>query len=170
MVTSEKLMEPLVHLLNELGGSLDPHSCFLVNRGIKTLVLRVRQHNANALALARFLEEQSAVKRVNYPGLDGHPHHARAAELFDGFGGMMSFELEGGVDAAEAFMKRVQIPTIGPSLGGVETLATRPATTSHRGLSPEERARLGITDGLIRVSVGIEDADDLIADFGQAMR
>ena len=107
--------------------------------------------------------------KVNYPGLESHPAHEIAAEMLDGFSGMLSFELEGGVDAAEMFFERVQLPVIAPSLGGIETLLTRPATTSHSGLSPEERLEMGISDGLVRVSVGIENTDDLIADFSQAL-
>jgi cystathionine beta-lyase/cystathionine gamma-synthase len=169
IVGSRRLIEPIVRLQNELGGSLDPHGVYLLNRGVKTLALRVRQHNANSLALAKFLEGHAAVRRVNHPGLETHPHHRRAKELFDGFGGMLSFELAGGVEAAERFFDRARIPTAGPSLGGVETLVTRPATTSHVGLTGEERQALGIGDALIRVSVGIEDENDLIADFDQAI-
>jgi len=162
-------IERILHKLDHLGGSMDPHACFLLHRGMKTLALRVRQQNASALAVARFLEGHPAVARVNYPGLESHPGHARAARLFDGFGGMMSFELEGGVEAAERFMGRVRIPLIAPSLGGVETLMTRPATTSHLGMDPAERRALGISDELIRLSVGVEAVEDLIEDFRQAL-
>jgi cystathionine beta-lyase/cystathionine gamma-synthase len=106
---------------------------------------------------------------VNHPGLESHPRHARARELFDGFGGMLSFELVGGLEAAERMLARLELPISAPSLGGVETLITRPATTSHSGLSPEDRAKLGIGDGLVRLSVGIEATEDLIADFEQAL-
>jgi cystathionine beta-lyase/cystathionine gamma-synthase len=109
---------------------------------------------------------------VNYPGLESHPRHARARELFEGFGGMLSFELKGGSEAngaADKFIARLQLPACAPSLGGVETLITRPATTSHSGMSREDRERLGITDSLIRLSVGIEAAEDLIEDFKQAL-
>jgi cystathionine beta-lyase/cystathionine gamma-synthase len=109
------------------------------------------------------------VDRVNYPGLESHPRHAAAREFFDGFSGMLSFELRGGLAAAEAFAGKLTLAAIAPSLGSVETLVTRPAITSHAGLEPAERERIGIHDGLIRVSVGIEAADDLIADFGQAL-
>ena len=107
--------------------------------------------------------------KVNYPGLISHPRHERARELFDGFSGMLSFEVRGGVEAAERFMRKTTLPIIAPSLGGVETLMTRPATTSHAGLSVEDRRRLGITDGLIRLSVGIEATEDLIEDFNRAL-
>ena len=163
------LVERVLHKLDHLGGSMDPHACFLLHRGMKTLALRVRFQNESALAIARFLEGHPAVARVNYPGLESHPGHAIAARLFDGFGGMMSFELKGGVEAAERFMKKVALPLIAPSLGGVETLMTRPATTSHLGMDPDERRALGISDGLIRLSVGVEATEDLIADFQQAL-
>lgn len=163
------LVKRITHRLNHLGGSLDPHACFLLHRGVKTLALRVSYQNASALAIARVLERHSAVRRVNYPGLESHPQHTIAREALDGFGGMLSFELEGGVDAAERFMARAQLPVIAPSLGGVETLLTRPAATSHSGLTAEERAQVGISDALVRVSVGIEHTDELIEDFEQAL-
>jgi cystathionine beta-lyase/cystathionine gamma-synthase len=136
---------------------------------MKTLALRMRYHNESALKIARFLEEHNAVAKVNYPGLMSHPQHNRAGELFDGFSGMLSFEPKGGKTTAEQFMKNVSIPIIAPSLGGVESLLTRPAVTSHSGMSPEDRKRLGITDELIRVSIGIEATEDLIKDFGEAL-
>jgi len=156
--------------LDHLGGSLDPHAAFLLHRGMKTLALRVAHQNQSALKIAEFLEKHGAVSRVNYPGLASSPYHARARELFDGFGGMLSFELKGGKEAAEKFFKAVRLPVLAPSLGGVETLLTRPASTSHLGMSPADRQRLGISDGLIRVSVGIESTEDLIDDFEQALR
>ncbi|MCS6926469.1 MAG: aminotransferase class I/II-fold pyridoxal phosphate-dependent enzyme [Candidatus Binatia bacterium] len=163
------LIEKIRHKLNHLGGSLDPHSCFLLHRGMKTLAVRVKYQNQSALQIARFLEAHPAVRAVHYPGLDGHPRHSRARELFTGFGGVLSFEVHGGVEAAERFLQRVTLPIVAPSLGGVETLATRPATTSHAGLSPQERQRLGISDSLIRVSVGIEATEDLLEDFARAL-
>ena len=157
------------HRLNHLGGTLDPHACFLLDRGLKTMVLRVRQQNASAMAVAEFLESRVDVKTVSYPGLRSHPQHERVRELFSGSGGMLSFELEGGAEAALRFIDRVKIPIGGPSLGGVETLLTRPCVTSHAGMTAEARATLGIGDGLIRLSVGIEAVEDLIDDFGQAL-
>ncbi|OGG57018.1 MAG: cystathionine beta-lyase [Candidatus Handelsmanbacteria bacterium RIFCSPLOWO2_12_FULL_64_10] len=159
----------IVHKLNHLGGSLDPHACFLLHRGMKTLALRVRQQNENALRLSRFLSAHPAVERVNYPGLEAHPQHARARELFEGCGGVLSFEMRGGVREADTLISRLRLPICAPSLGGVESLITRPATTSHSGLSPEERARLHISDKLVRAAVGIEAPDDLCADFEQAL-
>ncbi|MGA2587276.1 MAG: PLP-dependent aspartate aminotransferase family protein [Candidatus Aminicenantales bacterium] len=156
--------------LDHLGGSMDPHACFLLHRGLKTLALRVRFQNESAMKTARFLAAHPSVARVNYPGLPGGASHDRAARLFDGFGGMLSFELKGGVAAAEALMRNVKLPIIAPSLGGVETLMTRPATTSHLGMNPEDRRRLGISDGLIRLSVGVEATADLLEDFAAALR
>ena len=164
------LVEKIKHKLDHLGGSMDPHQAFLLHRGMKTLALRVRYQNESALRIAQFLEKHPAVSRVNYPGLESHPAHQRARELFEGFSGMLSFEPAGGVAASDRFMQRVAIPIVAPSLGGVETLVTRPSTTSHAGMSKEDRERLGISEGLVRVSVGIEATDELIEDFEQALR
>jgi cystathionine beta-lyase/cystathionine gamma-synthase len=169
VIGKSNLIEQVTHKLNHLGGSLDPHAAFLLHRGIKTLALRVKHHNESALKIALFLEDHPSVAKVNYPGLKSHPNHERAQRLFDGFGGMMSFELQDGVDGAESFMHQAQLPAVAPSLGGVETLVTRPSLTSHSGLSTDDRRRLGISDGLIRLSVGIEATDDLIKDFQQAL-
>lgn len=163
------LVKQITHQLNHLGGTLDPHACFLLHRGLKTLALRVGYQNRSALAIASFLEGHAAVRKVSYPGLASHPGHAVASELFDGYGGMLSFEVEGGVEAAERFMQKTRLPVIAPSLGGVETLLTRPAITSHSGLTAEERAQVGISDDLIRVSVGIEHTEELTEDFAQAL-
>jgi cystathionine beta-lyase/cystathionine gamma-synthase len=165
-----ELVENIRHKLNHLGGCMDPHAAFLLNRGLKTLALRVRHQNQSTLRIAQFLRSHPAVARVNYAGLEDHPRHARARELFAGFGGVLSFELRGTADDADAFMRRTTIPVIAPSLGGTQTLLTRPASTSHAGLSREERLRIGIADGLIRMSVGIEDTDELIEDLGNALK
>jgi cystathionine beta-lyase/cystathionine gamma-synthase len=164
-----ELIERIRHQLNILGGCLDPHAAFLLNRGLMTLVLRVRYQNASALKIAQFLAAHPAVARVNYPGLESHARHARARSLFAGFGGMLSFELRGTPARADEFCRRVRIATVAPSLGGVHTLLTRPATTSHAGLTPAERQQLGISDGLLRLSVGIESTDDLLEDMAQAL-
>jgi cystathionine beta-lyase/cystathionine gamma-synthase len=163
------LIERIRQHANHLGGSLDPHAAFLLKRGLKTLALRVRYQNDSTLSIARFLTEQRAVTRVNYAGLASHPHHERARRLFAGFGGVLSFELAGPPARAEEFAGRVRIPTVAPSLGGVHTLLTRPATTSHAGLSAAQRESLGISDGLLRLSVGIETTADLIEDLRQAL-
>jgi cystathionine beta-lyase/cystathionine gamma-synthase len=163
-------IERITHRLNHLGGSMDPHAAFLLGRGLKTLALRVRYQNQSALRIAQFLQSHPSVVRVNYAGLESHPRHARARELFEGCGGVLSFELKGSTDRAEGFLKKVTLPAIAPSLGGVETLLTRPATTSHAGLHREERLRLGISDTLIRMSVGIEATDDIVEDLAQALK
>jgi cystathionine beta-lyase/cystathionine gamma-synthase len=163
------LVEKVTHKLNHLGGSLDPHAAFLLHRGLKTLALRVRCQTASALEVARFLERRPEVARVNYPGLESHPGHGRVERLFEGAGGMLSFELHGGASAAEELLRALQLGTVAPSLGGPETLVTRPAATSHLGMKPEDRARLGISDSLIRVSVGFEAVEEIIADFEQAL-
>jgi cystathionine beta-lyase/cystathionine gamma-synthase len=163
------LVEEIRLKLNHLGGSLDPHACFLLHRGMMTMGLRVRHQNVSGLAIARFLEEHEAVAKVNYPGLINNPHYERAAEFFDGFGGMLSFELRGGVNAAERLFERVRLPLVAPSLGGVTSLLTMPARTSHRLLDPAERRRIGVTDELVRMSVGIEATEDLIDDLQEAL-
>jgi cystathionine gamma-synthase/cystathionine gamma-lyase/cystathionine beta-lyase len=163
------LVERVRKTVNLFGGSLDPHAGFLLARGIKTLSLRVQAQNANALALARFLEDHPAVAAVHYPGLASHPDHAHAAELLSGFGGMLSLRLHGGEQAAQALADAVTLAYSAVSLGGVETLVTRPAATSHAGMSPQDRDSLGITADLIRVSTGIEGTQDLVGDFAQAL-
>ena len=170
VIGRSSLVDRIKHRLDHLGGSLDPHAAFLLHRGMKTLAVRVKYQNESTLKIARFLESHRAVARVNYPGLESHPRHQRAQELFEGFGGVLSFELKGGVPAAERFMRHTSLPILAPSLGGVETLITRPATTSHSGMSPVDRQRLGITDSLIRLSVGIEATEEMIEDFDQALK
>jgi cystathionine beta-lyase/cystathionine gamma-synthase len=162
-------VERIKRKLNHLGGSLDPHAAFLLHRGIKTLAVRVRYQNGSALEIAKFLESRPEVARVNYPGLPSHRRHDRAKRLLAGFGGMLSFELEGGAAAAKRFIAATTIPIKAPSLGGVETLLTQPALTSHAGMSSEDRKRLGITDGLVRMSVGLEATEDVIEDFNEAL-
>jgi len=164
------LVQKVKMKLDHLGGTLDPHTAYLLQRGIKTLHLRVKYQNESALKIAKFLESHSAIAKVNYPGLENHPQHQRARELFNGCSGMLSFDLKGGLSAAEALLKNVTLPIIAPSLGGVETLLTRPATTSHAGLSPEDRKKMGISDGLIRMSVGIESTDEIIEDLDRALK
>jgi cystathionine beta-lyase/cystathionine gamma-synthase len=169
VIGSRKLVEKIRVKMNHLGGSLDPHACFLLHRGIKTLAVRVRFQNESALKLARFLSQHPAVSQVMYPGLEDHPQHARARELFDGFGGMVSIELRGGLEAAKRMLKKVRLAINAPSLGGVDSLICRPAAMSHAGLTRQERAASGISDSLIRISVGIEATEDLIDDFNSAL-
>jgi len=155
-------------LQNHLGGHLDAHGCFLLDRGLKTLALRVARMTDNAARVASFLAEHPRVRRVRYPGLASDPHHARAARFFRHPGWMLSFEVDG-EQTAERLLARVAIVLHAASLGSTETLLVRPSRTSHLGLSPAERARLGIDDRLVRMSVGIEDPDDLIDDLMQAL-
>jgi cystathionine gamma-synthase/cystathionine gamma-lyase/cystathionine beta-lyase len=163
-------IERVRHTLTLFGGALDPHTAFLLARGLKTLAIRVRVQGENALALARFLEGHRAIAEVHYPGLESHPDHARAVELFNGgFGSMLAFRPHGGLEAAERLLKTLQIPYAAASLGGVESLVTRPAISSHAKMTAEERAAAGIGDDLIRFSTGIEAGEDLIADFAQAL-
>ncbi|HSN87124.1 MAG TPA: aminotransferase class I/II-fold pyridoxal phosphate-dependent enzyme [Thermoanaerobaculia bacterium] len=164
------LVGKVKHKLDLLGGCLDPHACVLLHRGLKTLALRVRYQNESALRIARWLETSKGVKRVNYAGLESHPHHARARELFSGFGGVLSFQLEGGAEAAARFIENTTLPFRTVSVGGVETLITRPALSSHAEMDEADRLRLGITDDLIRLSVGVEATEDLIEDFERALQ
>lgn len=168
VIGRRELVGRVKHRLDHLGGSLDPHACFLLYRGMKTLAIRVKCHNESTMKIAKFLHDHPAVEKVNYPGLETHPQHSRALELFDGFGGVLSFQLKGGAIPAQRFIKSTTLPIVAPSIGGVETLITRPVETSHAGMSPEDRNALGITDGLIRLSVGIEATEDLIVDLDQA--
>lgn len=156
--------------LNHLGGALDPHACFLLHRGLKTLAVRMRYQNESTLHMAKFLATHPQVTQVNYPGLETHPQFRRARELFRGCGGVLSFEVKGGGEAAAKLLTTVRIPLAAWSLGGVESLITQPATTTHAGLSAEERRTVGISDGLIRLSVGLEATEDLTADLDRALR
>lgn len=166
---SAAFIDEVVRMSRLYGPALDPHTAFLLDRGLRTLHARLRSHNENALAIARWFEGREGVSKVVYPGLESHPDHALARELLSGFGGMVSIVLEGGGDAADRFMRRLRLAMAAPSLGGVETLVSQPRWTSHAGLSPEERSAQGIPDGFVRISVGIEDAEDLIEDFDQAL-
>lgn len=168
---SSEMIAALGQKLNLYGSTLDPHASWLLQRGMKTLALRVARQNASALALATWLEDRPEVSQVMYPGLASHPDHERACKLLDGFGGMLAFELEDADDGAAArlFCQSLSLAVEAPSLGGVETLVTRPATSSHKGLTAAERREAGISNGMIRVSVGIEAVEDLIHDFERAL-
>ena len=155
--------------MKSFGGVLDPQTSWLLERGMKTLAIRVERQNANALALARWLETQPGVAAVYYPGLPSHPDHERARELLDGFGGMLSIVVGGGDDAALRFCSGLRIMRVAPSLGGVGSLVSMPRFTSHTALSREQRHELGIDDGFVRISVGIEDVADLQLDLQQAL-
>ncbi len=151
------------------GGCPSPHDSYLLLRGVKTIGIRVERQNDTALRVARHLEAHPRVATVYYPGLESHPQHALARRQMDGFGGMLSFEVKGGVDAGRRLLESLELVVHAVSLGGVETLAAHPASTTHAPLTQPERERAGITDGLIRISIGLESADDLIADFDRAL-
>jgi cystathionine gamma-synthase len=152
-----------------LGGVVDPQNAYLVERGIKTLGIRVRQQNASALKLAHFLESHPKIERVWYPGLASHPDHETAARQMDGFGGVISFEVVGDLERTGKFIDALRIPYIAPSLGGVESLIEQPALMSFYEKTTEERLEIGIKDNLVRFAVGIEDTDDLLADLEQGL-
>ncbi len=152
-----------------LGGVIDAHAAYLLLRGLKTLAVRMERHNANGLRVATWLEAHPRVRQVWYPGLASHPDHDTAARTMRGFGGVVTFELDAPLEGAFRFTDACRIPYIAPSLGGVESLIEVPALMSFWDKTPEERAALGIRDSLVRLSVGIEDADDLIADLAQAL-
>ncbi len=151
------------------GGVLSPFNSYLILRGTQTLPLRMRAHNANALAVAQFLETHPRIRRVYYPGLPSHPQHALAQKQMTGFGGMISFEVEGGLEVGARMMDRVKLCALATSLGDTRTLISHPASTSHVVVSREVRERAGITDGLVRLSVGLEDVADIISDLEQAL-
>lgn len=150
------------------GGILSPFECYLILRGVKTLAVRMKQHDENGRRVAEFLAKHPTVLKVHYPGLEAHPQHELAKRQMSGFGSMLAFEL-GSLERANDMLKRVRVCTLGESLGGVETLISHPATMTHAAIGAEMRAKLGITDGLVRISVGIEDVGDILGDLEQAM-
>lgn len=157
-------------ILKNLGGNASPFDAWLTNIGIKTFELRMQRHCANAMQVARFLEGHPAVGKVYFPGLESHPDHALAKKQMLDFGGMIAFELKGGLEAGEKMMNRVQLATLAVSLGNVDTLIQHPASMTHAGMPREARLEAGLTDGLVRLSVGIENVEDIIADLDQAMK
>jgi cystathionine beta-lyase/cystathionine gamma-synthase len=167
---STALIDQMLKVRKQVGTILDPYAAYALGRGLKTLAVRVERHNTNALAVARWLEKEPRVKTVYYPGLPSHPDHAIAARQMRGFGGMVCLDLGGGYDRAARFFDRLQVFKRAASLGGVESLCSLPALTSQWGHSPEELARAGVTLSMARLSVGLEDADDLIVDLDQALR
>ena len=175
VVGSAELLEPVRNLRGIMGGVNSPHNAYLLERGLKTLALRMERHNANGLAVARFLESHPRVERVLYPGLESHPCHEIAARTLRGCGGLVTFFLKGSdggsADWREtaAVIDAVRIPRIGPSLGGVESLIEQPLVMSYWSYTPEDRVSFGIPDNMIRLACGIEDASDLIADLAQAL-
>jgi cystathionine gamma-lyase len=164
------LREKLTYLQNAVGGVPGPFDSFLTLRGIKTLALRMERHCSNALAIAQFLEAHAKVARVIYPGLPSHPHHALARrQMRGGFGGIVTAELRGGIAEARRFLERCHLFSLAESLGGVESLIEHPGLMTHASLPPEMRAQLGISDSLVRLSVGVEAVDDLIAELRVAL-
>lgn len=169
VVGSAELVGRVYHYREIAGTGMDPQVAALMLRSLKTLGLRVERHNANAMGVARWLEAHDKVTAVHYPGLESHPRHDVAARQMDGFGGMLSFELEGGYDAVRTLLPRLEHAYLAANLGQVETIVGPPATTSHVELTEAERAEAGIPEGLVRYSAGIEDLDDLLADLAQAL-
>lgn len=163
------LIEKIHETRTTLGGSMDPHAAWLLLRGIKTLAVRVQRQNLNALRIAQFLERHPKVRSVNYPLLESHAQHALALEQMQGGGGVLSFEVDGSGEDARQLAESLHLFTLAPSLGGVDSLVTIPVLTSHAMISAEQRKKMGVTEQLIRLSVGIENADDLIVDLDQAL-
>ncbi len=164
---NDEIAEKIGYLQNAVGAILSPFDSWLVLRGVKTLAVRMKRHEENGIAIASYLANQRKVKKVNYPGLPDHPQHALARRQMNGFGALISFEL-GSKDNAAKFLNRVRLCSLGESLGGVETLISHPETMTHASVPVEQRMRLGITPGLVRISVGIEDVEDLVADLENA--
>ena len=169
VTNDDEYAEELEFLQNSIGAVPGPMDCWLVMRGVKTLPVRMRQHEENARQVADFLDDHSAIDQVIYPGLEHHPQHDLAREQMSGFGGMMTFILDGGLDEARQLLEGVDVFTLAESLGGVESLIEHPAIMTHASLPKEVRRELGISDGLVRLSVGIEKVDDLIADLDGAL-
>lgn len=164
------LIEQIHHTRTTLGGNMDPHAAWLLLRGIKTVALRVQRQNLNALRVAQFLAKHPKVRKVNYPFLEGHPQHSIALEQMSGGGGVLSFEVDGTGQDARHLSEALRLFTLAPSLGGVDSLVSIPVLTSHAMIAADQRAKMGVTEQLIRISVGIENADDLIADLEQALK
>ena len=169
VAAAEPVVEEVRKLMQVWGQALDPLAAWLIDRGMRTLAVRVERHNQNGLRVAQWCATQAAFGAVHYPGLPTHPDYDTAQRVLTGYGGMLAVELKGGARGAERFLRALKIAAHAPSLGGVETLVSEPRLTSHASLTPEERARAGIPDGLLRFSLGLEDADDIIADFTQAL-
>jgi len=171
VLTNDPLLHEAIKFYQNAAGAVPgPWDCWLSLRGLKTLAVRMRQHETNARAIAEFLEKHPKVERTIYPGLPSHPQHELARAQMDGFGAIVTFQLDGGVEQVRRFVKALKIFLFAESLGGVESLVCHPATMSHATLTPEERRKIGITDGTIRLSVGIEDVEDLIEDLDRALR
>jgi cystathionine beta-lyase/cystathionine gamma-synthase len=168
ILTRQEDAEKIYFIQRSAGSGLAPMDCFLVSRGLKTLAVRMLQHNANGIAVARHLDAHPKVKKVHYPGLPAHPQHEIARKQQRGPGAMLAFDL-GSLAAARKFLNQVKLCSLAESLGGVETLISLPALMTHASMPAEVRERVGITEGLVRLSVGIEDVEDIIADLDQAL-
>ncbi|MFN8672983.1 MAG: cystathionine gamma-synthase [Candidatus Sericytochromatia bacterium] len=168
ITSNEDIYTKLKFNQNSMGAIPGPFDCWLTLRGMKTLALRMREHEKNAKAIAKFLSEHPKIEKVNYPGLESHPQYELAKRQMTGFGGMISFEVKGGLDAGKIVATNTKLFSLAESLGGVESLIGHPATMTHAAIPKEEREKVGLKDGLIRISVGIEDEKDLIADLTQA--
>ncbi|HSE66864.1 MAG TPA: PLP-dependent aspartate aminotransferase family protein [Gemmatimonadales bacterium] len=166
---SASLIEEVIRLMTLWGQAIDPHTAWLIDRGIRTLEVRMARHNENGLAVAQWASQHPAIVRVHYPGLPSHPEHEQAKEVLNGFGGMVGLEIKGGVRATEKMLRKLKVITHAPSLAGVESLVSEPRLTSHSRLTDEQRAKLGIPDGFVRLSCGLENAADIIADLEQAL-
>jgi cystathionine beta-lyase/cystathionine gamma-synthase len=169
LFAEEDLHRRAWHTMIDLGASPDPFAAWLVLRGVKTLALRMERHTANAAAVAALLAGHEKVTRVYWPGLPDHPSHEVAGRVLDGYGGFLAFDLAGGRAAGRRFTEATRLALLAPSLGGAETLVSHPASTTHRQLDAAALAAAGIGEGMVRVSVGLEDADDLIEDFTNAL-
>ena len=166
---STSFVEEVNRLMRLWGQAIDPHAAWLIDRGMRTLSVRMERHNANGMAVAQWGERHAGISKVHYPGLPSHPDHEYAKTALNGFGGMVGLELKGGAKAAERLLKRLKLITHAPSLAGVETLVSEPRLTSHKSIGPEGRAKIGIPDGFLRLSCGIEDAADIIGDLEQGL-
>lgn len=169
VIGSTEKLESVRYLRGIMGAINSPHNCYLLQRGLKTFALRMERHNQNGLALAQFLDKHPKVAKVYYPGLPSHPYYDIARRTMRGFGGLLTFTVKGDADTASRLVDAVKIPRIGPSLGGVESLIEQPLLMSYFNMTPEERAKIGIEDAMVRVALGIEDTDDILADFQQAL-
>jgi len=166
---SEDLYTRLKFLQNSIGAVPSPFDCYLALRGVKTLAIRMKQHTNNAIQVANFLEKHSKIEKVIYPGLPSHPQHELAKRQMTGFGGMITFFLRGGIKESRAFLENLKLFALAESLGAVESLAEHPAIMTHASVPAEQRVKLGISDSLIRLSIGIEDVEDIIADLNGAL-
>jgi len=166
---SASFVEEVNRLMRLWGQAIDPHAAWLIDRGMRTLSVRMERHNANGMAVARWAEQHAGISKVHYPGLPSHPDHEHAKAVQAGFGGMVGLEVKGGTKAAERMLKRLKLIAHAPSLAGVETLVSEPRLTSHKGIGADGRAKIGIPDGFLRLSCGIEDVEDIIGDLEQGL-